>query len=145
MSSNEESIEPPIEWLRLRKRTVILFTIESLLVGMDYSLTFLTLWLYIKTLVKPEKPTVCYSIVSAAFLAASLILSGFVGRIVDRTRDVRKTFFVMNTVVIIGNLIYSIPISPWTLGIGRLLSGFGGPLRSVIAGELARSYHTESL
>lgn len=133
------------EWLKLRKKTTILFVIESLLIGMDFSLTFLTLWLYINTLVKPKTPRVYYSIISAAFLVASLVISGFVGRMVDKTRNVKKTFFVMNTLVILGNLIYSVPASPWTLVIGRLLSGFGGPLRSVIAGELARCYHPGAL
>ena len=64
-------------WLKVRRRTTILFTLESLLIGMDYSLTFLTLWLYINTLVKPKNPNVYYSIISAAFLTGRLFYTFF--------------------------------------------------------------------
>ena len=97
------------------------------------------------TFIQPKNPELCYGIIYAAYMAASLALSGFVGRIAEKTRSIRTIFFVLNSVTIVGNIMYSIPISPWMLGIARFMTGFCGPLRSVITREITRSHHPNSL
>ena len=133
------------QWVKMRSRTIVIFTIETVLIGMDFSLTFLTLWLYIRELVETNNPKVYYSLISASFLAGSLMLSAVIGRVVDRYRNVRTMFFVCNTIAVFGNLIYTLHFSPWLLVVGRLLSGMSAPLRSVMSGEIARSYSSEDL
>ena len=113
---------------------------------MEFSVTFTTLWTYIKEVKGGENnPLVFYTLVSSAFLFASLSLSAMVGHLVDKHRRIRVTFFTVNCVVILGNVLYSIPLSPWFLVLGRLLSGTAGPLRSVMSGEVARSFHSDDL
>lgn len=139
------SVRKLTDWERKRKLTSIAFVVESLFLGMEYSVTFLTLWMYIEEMVQPDHPKLYYSLISASYLMAAVIFSVIVGRMVDKHRNIRTTFFWGNVLVIIGNVIYALPWSPWLLIAGRFISGGGGPLRSVIAGELARCYPREEL
>ncbi|XP_057289463.1 uncharacterized protein LOC130612180 [Hydractinia symbiolongicarpus] len=132
-------------WERKRKLTTIAFALECLFLGMEYSVTFLTLWLYLRELVQTSSPKLFYSFISAAYLVAGVVSSIFIGRLVDRYRNVRQTIFICNFMVIIGNILYALPFSAWFLLFGRLISGIGGPLRSVISGELARCYPSDKL
>lgn len=132
-------------WERRRKLTTIAFALECLFLGMEYSVTFLTLWLYLKDLVQTSSPKLFYSLISAAYLVAGVVSSIFIGRLVDRYRNVRQTILICNLMVIIGNILYALPFSAWYLLFGRLISGIGGPLRSVISGELARCYPEDKL
>ena len=128
------------KWERKRYWTTKAFTLECIMLGMEYSVTFLTLWLYIKSLINTDYPKVFYSLVASSYLLAAVILSVIIGRWVDRTRKVRTIFLYCNTMVIIGNILYAMHFSPWFLVVGRLISGADGPLRSVISGEIARCY-----
>ncbi|XP_057292132.1 uncharacterized protein LOC130614710 [Hydractinia symbiolongicarpus] len=133
------------KWLQKRKQTLIAFTLQNVLIGTEFSLTFLTLWLYLKEMVKPDYPKVYYSAISSSYLLISMSSSLVIGRLSDRYRNVRRTAIVLNILAAFGNVIYALPFSPFLLLFGRLLSGFGGPLRSVIIGELARVYSNEEL
>ena len=133
------------KWKQKRKKTVIVFTIETLILGFEYSVTFLTLWLYIENMVKPPSPKVYYGAISVAYLLGSLIFSVVIGRIVDTYRCVRMTCLACNFLIIIGNLIYSLPYSPWLLLVGRFIAGAGAPFRAVVSGEIARSYPSEEI
>ncbi|XP_066924052.1 uncharacterized protein [Clytia hemisphaerica] len=128
------------QWERKRYWTTKAFTLECIMLGMEYSVTFLTLWLYIKEMINTDQPKLFYSLVASSYLIAAVILSVFIGRWVDRTRKVRQIFLICNTLVIIGNIMYAFHFSPWFLVFGRLVSGADGPLRSVISGEIARCY-----
>ena len=61
---------------------MIVFIIEILFIGFEYSATFLTLWLYIENIVKPKSPKVYYSAISGSYLLGSLLFSMFLGKIV---------------------------------------------------------------
>ena len=127
-------------WEKKRYWTTKAFTMECVMLGMEYSVTFLTLWLYIKEMVNTEQPKLFYSLVASSYLIAAVILSVIIGRWIDRTRKIRQIFLICNTLVIIGNILYALHFSPWFLVFGRLISGADGPLRSVISGEIARCY-----
>ena len=133
------------QWEQHRKSTTLIFAIESAVMGMEYSVTFLTLWLYIKDLVKPDHPKVYYGVISACYMFSSILSSLIVASFVDRYRRVKTVFLSVNVIVIIGNIIYALPFSPWILIAGRLLSGLAGALKPVISGELARCYPSEEL
>ena len=127
-------------WEKKRYWTTKAFTLECVMLGMEYSVTFLTLWLYIKDMIDTEQPKLFYSLVASSYLIAAVILSVVIGRWIDRTRKVRQIFLICNTFVILGNILYALHFSPWFLVFGRLISGADGPLRSVISGEIARCY-----
>ena len=128
------------KWEKKRLWTTRAFVLECVMLGMEYSVTFLTLWLYIKTLIDTEYPKIFYSLVASSYLLAAVVFSVIIGRWVDKTRKVRQTFLICNTLVIVGNILYSLHFSPWFLVFGRLISGADGPLRSIISGEVARCY-----
>ena len=132
-------------WKLKRKWTTRCFVLECVMLGMDYSVTFLTLWLYIKTLLDTNYPKIFYSVISASYLLACVLVSMVVGRWIDSSRKIRKTFHICNILVIVGNIVYTLHFSPWLLVVGRLLSGFDGPLRSIISGEVARCYPEEEV
>ena len=133
------------KWLNMRKHSMIIFVCQSLLLGMDTSLTFLNLYMYLKVVVEPDMILLYYSIISVVFYIPSLCFGGIIGYFVDRYRNVRLTFFTINTLMIVGNLLYALPYSPWFLMVGRGLVGAGGPLRSIMAGEVARSFPASTL
>ena len=137
--------EHHVEWARRRKITLITFVVQSCCLGMEYSVTFLTLWLYIKELVKPNNPQLYYGLISASYITGCVFFSVTLARFVDHTRNIKVTFLVGNACLIIGNLLYSLPYSPWCLICGRLIAGGGGLLRSIISAEIARCYPTDEL
>ena len=132
------------EWKARRTRTFVGFVFEGIALGMEYSLTFITLWLYLKEM-KVEHINLHYSLISAAFLTSMIVSSIILGRIADTYRCIRQLFFICNLLVIIGIILYTLPLSPWMLFAGRLVSGGGGCLRCIMSGELARSYPQDEL
>ncbi|XP_065677732.1 uncharacterized protein LOC124818850 [Hydra vulgaris] len=110
------------------------------IIGIEYTLTLLTLWLYIKEMIKTSSPKLLYSIVSVSYMLASTIVMPFIGRIVDKYRNVKSCFLLCNLLMLTGNVLYSIPFSPVFLIAGRIIAGFGGSLKSVIFSETIRDY-----
>ena len=127
-------------WLRKRKRTFIGFVVQTLALGMEYSLTFITLWMYLKEVLKTEYLLFFYSAISSVYLISQVVMSVILGAVFDRYRNTRLLLALGNTLVIIGNVLYTIPYSPWFLFGGRLLSGGGGFLRSIMTSEIVRVY-----
>lgn len=121
-----------------RRNTLIAFTAQTFLVGLDVSLTYLTLWKYLNDVVKPAKPLFFYSLIFITFFIPSISLTVIVSNYIDK-------FFVINIFVVVGCLLYIVPFSPWFLVIGRFLAGTGNSLRSVMSSEIARSYPADVL
>lgn len=132
-------------WLKKRKLTTIAFAIHAFFINCEYGIFVVNVWLYISKLVKPSHPTFFYSLISVSYLLSASISSVFICQYADNTRNVRRILFVLNTLMILGNLIYAIPFSPWILLFGRLLAGMAQPERSIIAGELSRCYPADEL
>ncbi|XP_047145550.1 uncharacterized protein LOC124818587 isoform X1 [Hydra vulgaris] len=128
------------KWLRKRKLTFIAFSIQLIIIGIEYTLTLLTLWLYIKEMINTNSPKLLYSVVSVSFMLASTIVMPFIGRIVDKYRNIKSCFLLCNLLMLTGNVLYSIPFSPAFLVAGRIVAGFGGSLKSVIFSETIRCY-----
>ena len=61
-------------------------------------------------------------------------------RYADKTRNVRICFLVCLTFGVIGNVLYTISITPYFALAGRFLAGFVGALRAITTGEIARCY-----
>lgn len=140
-----ESSGPSKEWLQKRKNTMRVFLIQTFLIGMEYSVFFLTSWSYINTMVKPENPKVAYTLTSSAYLFCSVLTAPVIGLVADKYRNTRVLLFICNFAVISGNVAYAIPYSIVLVVAGRFVTGVGSPVRSVIAGEVARSYSKEEV
>lgn len=142
MTMDEEEVK---KWKVRRRNTSIAFAIQRFLLGMDYSVKCITLWIYIKTLMHLDHPRIYYALASFSYFASAIVFSAVISKIADKYRNIRTLFFVCNTCVIVGNVIYALPLSRWCLITGSLLSGIGFPLNAVITGELARSYKDDQL
>ena len=128
------------EWTEKRKRTSRVFYIQNLLNGIEYSLTYMNLYLYLKQVIKTDHLVFHYTAISTGFLLSLIVNSLILGRIFDHYRNFRVILIFANVTMIIGNVFYIIPISPWFLFTGRVVSGVGSCMRSLITAELARSY-----
>ncbi|XP_047140587.1 uncharacterized protein LOC124815820 [Hydra vulgaris] len=123
-----------------RKCTFIAFSLQLFVIGMEYSMTFLTLWSYINEMINTNTPKIYYSAVSVSYMLASIIATPFVGRIVDKSRNVKACFLTNNLLMFIGNFLYCLHFSPYFLIGGRIIAGFGGSLKSVVYSETIRIY-----
>ena len=137
----EVEVEPPVGWKRQRKLTKYVFVIEAFLLGLEYSISFLTLWVYLEqvtdTLNQQKK---FYSLISVAYFISPVLFGFYFGKILDRTRKVKVSFLIGNACIIGGNIMYSIPYSPYCLLTGRFIAGVGISLRSIMTAELTRCY-----
>ena len=84
-------------WLKLRKQTMVIFVIQSLLIGMDASMTYLTLYMYLKEMIKSDKPLVYYSIIFVLYYLPPFTLSIIIGHFIDRSSNIRLATFTINT------------------------------------------------
>ena len=106
---------------------------------MEYSLTFVTLYLYLKDVIKTDQAIPFYSAISSIYVLMKISTGLLISPIFDRTRRLRLLMVVGNGVIALGNALYTIPLSPWFLFIGRLLSG-SVFLRPIMTAEIIRSY-----
>ncbi|XP_065651411.1 uncharacterized protein LOC136079536 isoform X2 [Hydra vulgaris] len=116
-----------------------------IIIGMETSLTVVTLWSYIKEMIITNNPKLIYGLVSVSYMFASTITTPVVGRYVDRSRNINTCFLICNMYMLTGNVIYSLPFSPLFLIGGRVLSGFGGALKSIIYSETIRCYQANEI
>ena len=61
-------------WLRKRRHTFIAYLIETCALGMEYSLTFITLWMYLKDVIQTKDLNFFYSSISAVYLISQVRL-----------------------------------------------------------------------
>ncbi|XP_066931042.1 uncharacterized protein [Clytia hemisphaerica] len=132
------------EWLNQRKQTTKFFYFQSLTLGMEYALTMMTLYLYLTDILKIKDVDAFYTAISTIYIMSQISFSIF-GHLFDQYRNLKTMLFIGNVLVVIGNIFYTIPWSPWCLFFGRLVFGGGGFLRVIMTSELTRSYPEEEL
>lgn len=145
MSSVTDGTTVHDRWRRKRKLTTIAFGVQNVLLGWDYGLVFINLWIYIEKVVKADRPKICYSVILVSYIMCAFVSSIYLCKLADQYRNIRTLFFVSNFALILGNIVYMFPYSPWILLIGRIITGAGLSQRSIISGELARCYPPEQL
>jgi len=136
---------PSLKWLLQRKKTTYIFIIQNFLFGIEWSMFFLTLWIYLQTINHSDDTKLFYSLISTSYLVISICLTPLAGYIIDKTRDVRRALLIGNFFIILGNIIFAIPYSPYYLLAGRLLAGLGVSVSPVISAEIARSYERKEV
>ena len=112
-------------WVRKRKLTTVAFAVHCLFIGCDWGIFTVNLWLYITDLVKPSHPKLFYSLISMAFLVSSAASAVFICKYADSSRRIRRVMVLSTGAMILGNLIYTIPFTPLTLLVGRILASSG--------------------
>ena len=132
-------------WKKKRRSTMIMTAIHRVLYGIQYSNVFATLWIYLTTLVQSDHPYLWYSIISVSFHVSGIIITLIVGRISDKTRDIRACFLVATALTIIGNILYSLPYSIYYVFAGRFVSGSIVATRPLVTGEVVRVYEEDEV
>ena len=132
-----------LEWKRKRRNTLIGFVIIGTFGGIDCSVLVSTLYLYLRDLIKSDRPELWYGLITAFFFISSTIFGVFFGRWLDRTRRVRVYVNISLLVQVIGFLLYTISYHPIILLVGRTICGMGDPFTSVVTGEVFRIYDNE--
>ena len=129
-------------WKKKRTKTFIAFTLVEVVLGMEYSMIIPTVYLYLTTLIHSSYPFLFYGLIPASFHMASILSGILLGRISDKTRKIWLIHQCGNMLIMLGNFFYAFPFSSLFPLSGRILSGFGAGLRSVIYGEIGRVYDT---
>ena len=133
-------------WKMRRKRMLYLMALQQLMNGIEYSITYATMWQYIKYVNsnKPENSSIVsgesdlfadssdsqnrifYSLISTSKFLSTILFSPLVGKIMDKYRCLTLLTLIANVLALIGNLVYTFNFSIWWLLIGAFLTGIQG-------------------
>ena len=130
-----------IQWKRERRNTLIAFIIVGTIVAIDYSFMFITLYHYLKDVIKTEKPELYYGLVIAGYHLSSSLFGVFVGRRFDRYSNVKVITNATLIMQLLGISFYVIPHNIAYPFVGRLISGVGDPYVSICSREVIRIYN----
>ena len=128
------------KWKMKRKGTFVIYTIQYFVSGAEQSINLSTLWLYVTSLMNTNSPGTFYALINASFFLPPILFGPALARYADRTRNVKFCLIIGNCIAILGNILYVIPFSPYYALCGRFLQGFMLAMRSLMTGEIARSY-----
>ena len=132
-------------WMVRRNKTFIGFCIIAGILGTEYSIVIPTLLPYLENLIEAEHPKFMFGAIVSGYYITALIGGVTITRYVDRTRKVKQAILVLCAFGVIGNFLYSVPISALFPLFGRLIQGFGDVSMSIVTGEIARVYKTEDI
>ena len=109
------------KWIQKRQRNVKIYVFLNFTMGLQFSLTFTTLYPYLKDvlLLQGEPLRDFYSGISGIYYLSQIIFSLIICRWFDKHRAFRLISCAACILVVIGNILYTIPESPWLLFAGR--------------------------
>lgn len=133
------------EWKRKRKRTFISFCIIACCLGTEYSIIIPSLWFYIHDVIQAPDAKTMYGVTLAVYYISAILGSFTITWVADRTRNIRLSMLLLLACEVIGNIVYSIPLSPYFPLLGRLVQGLGDVNMSIMTAEVARCYPTDEI
>ncbi|XP_066912381.1 uncharacterized protein [Clytia hemisphaerica] len=136
------------QWERQRSHMLVLMAFQQLMNGIEYSITYATMWLYIKSvdpLASDSKNRIFYSLIATSKFASTILFSPIIGKIMDKHRNLRTLTLFANILAVIGNLVYTFNFSIWCLLIGAFLTGFQGTTRPIGYSEVSRCYSKDEV
>lgn len=130
-------------WRKKRRLSMLVYLLWAITFGVDYSLIIVTQLSYLKELVKTPHYQFYYGLCVCLYYAVASISGVIITRIVDRTRRVKLAMCICIAFAVVGNLIFSVYVSPIILLIGRALVGVNNSVDSIIVGEILRIYEVK--
>ena len=100
----------------------------------EYSAVTISAFSYFKFTLKVENPKLYYSLTTGAMFAMAPFSSVYIGRYVDRTRNLRHVTIVLSFFNLFGNILYILPIFSWFPILGRFFCGFPSGMRPAFTG-----------
>lgn len=126
-----------------RRNTLVGYLIISAVVGLDYTYMLTTLYLYLRDMVKVEKPCIYYGLIVASYIISSTLFGALSGKWVEKTRMMKAYINLIIIVQIVGCLLYVCHFHLFFAWIGRFIAGIGQPFPSVATGEIIRIFDKE--
>ena len=99
-----------------------------------------TVWIYVTRQIVTNEPYLVFGLLNGLIYLVSILLNPFIAYIGDKYRHPRLMLSLTNIITINGNILYIMYYSPWYPIIGIILIGFRFPMKSIIIGEIVRSY-----
>ena len=115
----------------------------NLVGGVDITIILSTIVPYLKNSFRVSNVNAYYAFITTAFYVSSALCGMFAGKYVDRTRRMKLFTGITLVLQIVGNLIYTVSLSPAFPFIGRLLAGAGESFTGVCIGEIIRIYDSK--
>ena len=132
-----------VSWKKKHRNTLICYSLLMFFAGVDYSLVFATLYLYLEDMVKTDYSNFYYGIAIALFCFTSIVFGIIAARCLDKSRNIKLYTYIVIIIQIVGNILYALPFSVAFPLLGRFSAGFGDTLQSVYSGEVVRLYKKE--
>lgn len=127
-------------WRNIRQSRLIVFIIQEFLCGIEYSVTFLTTWFYVKSVVSNKVlEKVLYTIISSCYLLMTILTTFIYHRYLRKNVKLRYTYTLINISAIVGNVLFTFNFAPAILVIGRFIAGSAGGLVPIAFGEISQS------
>lgn len=123
------------KWKRKRLASTLVGIAYNFVFGLEYTSILISLLYYLKEYFNPNTANFLYGIIVMISMLPGF-LAGAIGKIVDKTGNLKQWMCLLLLIVILGNLMYVVYFSIWFLIIGRFLTGVSVGLRSCIAGML---------
>eukprot|EP00111_Clytia_hemisphaerica_P019756 TCONS_00058296-protein len=131
------------QWKQKRRQTMIAMLLVNLVGGMDISIILATIVPYLRYTIIVQDVNAFYAFITTAFCVSSAVFGIISGKLVDRTRQMKIFTSITLLLQVVGNLVYTIPISSAFPLVGRLLAGAGESFTGVCIGEVIRIYDTK--
>ena len=126
------------KWIQRREIFKWLSYVMIFLYGLEVQSTKYFLLYYLKDRfhIPTSMAVFCYSITEAFYSVAQIIGGAFLGRYMDRTRNLRRVVVVLMLVSFGGNVLYVSQGAIWLMVMGRFLMGFAEALQTAVIGKL---------
>ena len=128
------------QWKKKRQVTTVLAMVQACLVGLEYTSVNISALYYLNNILHVQNARVYYGLTVGAMSTSGVISGVALGKYMDKMRNARRIVLSTAVLAILGNLLYSLPFSPWLLVVGRFLCGFSDATFSVMTGKVLISY-----
>jgi len=122
------------EWYRKRRQTTIIGTLQKCIFAFEYSSVAISALYYYENTFKVANARLFYSITMAIMYFSATTSAIFLGRYMDKTRNLRKIASLSFTLSLAGNVIYILPFSKYLPILARALCGFADGIQPAMSG-----------
>ena len=137
LSDNEEEVLQ--KWYKKRRYNLYVYTVCKCLYGFEYSAISISALYYFQYIIRVSNPKLYYSAAIGALFVSPVISSSWLGRYVDRSRNLRGAALCVACFNFAGNVIYVLPFVSWLPILGRFICGIAEGIDGTYQGKVSYS------
>ena len=122
-------------WYAKRRQTTIIGILQKCIFAFEYSSVAVSALYYYHNTFKVENARLFYSITMAIMYFSAAFSAIFVGRYMDKTRNLRRITMISALLSISGNIIYILPYSKYFPILARGLCGMADGIQPAMSGK----------